>query len=352
MNIIDRIMDKLDDKIKRSFSKYKPGKEVPDYLFNFFDLISDSDKNENIVWHYTKIGVLEKMFPPRFIRDGKNQKDNEEYGNIKIRFTNSRFLNDSSESLILREFLVRNKNDVVRYLKKNIRVKANGEQIETKIAGANNSYIFCASLLKDSFAFWNKEYSGLNGISIGFKKYEMKALYPIPGNFIFSNINYINPYLKAKLVNRDFVKIFSKYIESFHELYYGVHGKNTPDYDFIEKHGLLNMFLNIHSNYFKHKSWEYERESRIILQNSFYYSKKTKALETLNTMLIPDIEFTKDKISKVHYEFFDKSVIDSIILGPTCGDEQKEAIEKYLEENGYKNIRVEKSTAFDFRYKA
>jgi len=266
-------------------------------------------EKENIVWHYTKMEVLKKIFLPE--------------GNIRLRFTDCRFTNDPSECLILGDFLKKNEKRIIPNLDdgcKEIFKKEIGNE-----RANSSSYIFSASNLEDSFAFWSKEYAGLDGISIGFNKEKVNKDKYFLERFI--NVEYINP--KTKENDIDIIKIFSDHLNKMFKAY--VNYK-----DIQEKTKFLPFFLDLFSFLYKHKSWEYEKESRLIISNP-------------NP---PTIEFTKNSIAECQYEKFDKNIVEYIILGPKCGDEQVEVVRKYLKKYGYEHIDVSRSEILDLRYKS
>jgi hypothetical protein len=286
--------------------------------------IENKPKEPETVWHYTKMGVLGKIFPPignEFYESGK----------INIRFTNCRYTNDPSESLILKNFLINNKDSILSKLDEDCK-KIFKEEIKNdkKIFEQHRSCIFSTSYLKDSFAFWSKEYAGLDGISIGFKKNAMAEQLSSTGNFHFHfhNVNYTNPEIKA--IDEELIKKTSDFINLFFDAY--CLSKFKKDTKF------LPFFLGGFSAFYKHESWEYEKEARVIIPIC-----KAK------------IELIRDCITKVLYEKIDISVVKSIILGPNCGDEQVEAVEEYLKVNEYdeyNRIRITRSQALDLRYKS
>jgi hypothetical protein len=294
--------------------------------------MSDTENEaENCVWHYTKMGVLEKIFPP------KGSKD---HGKIRIRFTNCRYTNDPSESLILKEFLEMNQKSIAQKLDKDCKEVFEKEiERKEKIFEKHRSCIFSTTYLKNSFAFWSKEYAGLDGIAIEFQKDIMiKELAGLDDIIIegqkdvivqspfngFHDVNYTS--LSTKDDDDKLIKITSDFLNSLFKDY------NSKE----NKENFLAFFLRLHSPLYKHESWQYERESRIVIPDCH-----------------SEVEFVKNSVAQTFYKEFDISVVKSITLGPDCGDERVEAIKKYLEDNGYNynwHIPVSRSTALDLRY--
>jgi len=71
-------------------------------LFEFVDIINGNDYDENVLWHYTKMNVLEKIL----------QKDK-----VEIRFTNTNDSNDPLEALVYKPFLIKNQEKILENLK-------------------------------------------------------------------------------------------------------------------------------------------------------------------------------------------------------------------------------------------
>jgi len=297
------------------------------------------------LWHYTKMDVLEKIFPP--------EKDQKKYikGKIILRFTNSRYSNDPSESMVLWKLLQENKKYVIE--KCNWSEENFNEYINESKKRFVDTYIFSMSCLKDSFAFWSKEYAGTDGIAIEFKKKEFKE--------IIENIEYKierQPAIFDKICYVDYNEPIKNIYENATSRYDGSEKQKIIEIikkiiEDTSKHNLesdaLKYLINYYSSIFKFTSWKHEEEVRIILRDfdkEIATSKKKHKDENLNA----DIAFVKGKIAKVSDKYFDKNIVKSIMLGPDYGEEHIEAVEKYLEKNKYDGIRVSKSKAFDLRY--
>jgi len=78
--------------------------------------------------------------------------------------------------------------------------------------------------------------------------------------------------------------------------------------------------------------------------------KDVKLDKTLGGVLNPKIECIGNKVKKVCYRLFDKDIINSITLGPDSKPEYEEAVKFHLITNGYDNIPVSRSHAFDLRH--
>jgi len=280
-------------------------------------------KEQKIVWHYTKMSVLEKIFPPK-------RNENDKKGEITLRFTNDRFLKDPSECLILKDFFNTNRNSILKNLSEDLQKKIDGKPLRDKLSNSFFSYVFSTTHLKDSFAFWNKEYAGWNGFAIGIKRTSI----PSYNSMFINNVNYVNPYLEIKPF-ADLITKTAKYLKISSELYDDIKNWGTEDKRvfFSENISILDILLSFFSNMYKHKSWEYEKEARIT---------------TLESNLQPlETEFCDDKVREVGYKTFNKNIVSSIMLGPDCNEEEVKVVKNYLKSNGYDNIPVEKSHAFD-----
>jgi hypothetical protein len=284
-----------------------------------------------ILWHYTKLGVLEKIFPPK-----ENHKEYKK-GEIKLRFANCRSKNDPSESLVLWDILAKNEKSIIK--KYGCPKEIFYKRIKMPENYSWNSYMFSMSCLEDSFAFWNKEYAGVNGVAIGFNKgYFEDSTREKFGRDMFHNVDYDE---SIENIHKSVDSLYEGNKANFDSLSEKFYSKLPP------KILALEHLLNYYSGVYKLKSWEYEREVRII----FIENKYSEAYDSKN--LKPIIEFEESKVTKSHYEYFDKNIVDSIMLGPDCNNEQVNFVRDYLKNNGYikkDDIKVSKSNAISLRY--
>jgi hypothetical protein len=246
----------------------------------------------------------------------------------------------------LKEFLETNQKSISQKLDKGCKEKFEKDiNRKEKIFEKHRSCIFSTTYLENSFAFWSKEYAGLDGIAIEFQKdimvkelaglddvviefqKDVIAQSPLAG---FQDVNYTS--LSIEKDNDKLIKITSDFLNSLFKDY------NSEE----NKENFLALFLRLYSPLYKHKSWQYERESRIVIPDCH-----------------SEVEFVKNSVAQTFYKEFDISVVKSITLGPDCGDERVEAIKKYLEDNGYQynnnkynGISVSRSTALDLRYRS
>jgi len=282
--------------------------DMPDGCFtNRYSLVEDKliledwKEYKEKIWHYTKMDILGKIFPT---------KESEEYkeGKIKLRFIDSMSSkNDPLESLFLLKLLEKNEQEI----------KNNGWQ-KTDLQMPPESYIFSMTHKYNSHAFWNKEYAGTQGIAIGFNIEKFKdSIKKRCG--IFSDVSY-------------YEKIIGKICESINSRYESDKKRGKVPNNF----SALRYSLYYYSSFYKHLPWEHEKEIRAAL---------IEVREDEETKL--NIEFIGDKIIKTCYAYFDKDIVDSIMLGPTCNENQRQILEEYLKKNKYNNIEVSKSGAFD-----
>jgi hypothetical protein len=307
-------------------------------ILDFLDITRKTDEEENIVWHYTKFETIEKIF--------RKEK-------VVFKLTNCKDTNDKSESLVLREFFKGNKKDILLAedaksirdkIPKNIQEKIGNEEIENEIELLNKSYIFSASHSKNSFVFWNAEYARTDGVAIGIYKDKTRDKFDKDYKdymMYFEDVLYIDPFSKnndydccvKKIVSAELYETY----KTFSSFYKNNSNENLYEEIIVKKYGgLINIFLNIFSSFYKHISWKEENESRIIFYDH-------------NNVHDKKIEFIGNEIkSKVSFNF-DKDIIHSIMLGPNCNERHKYLLKKYLEKNGY-DIEIEESRAFELRH--
>jgi len=282
---------------------------------------------ENLVWHYTKMGTLDKIFLPK---GGKEYKK----GKIRLRFTHIRFLNDPSEGLVFRKFFKDNIKEIANSIKENSSKNLQkdlhkiilNESIPENVLDSGNDYTFSISNLIDSLVFWTSEYAGLDGIAILFKKSDIEELENKRRNLIARDVHYLNLYYE-QAANKKEMEEFIK------EVVVNIIGNSILAESFnskISQKEIIPRIMRIFSWFCKQKSWEHEREMRIIIE------------KPTNTEII----FEGNSVKKYCYESFPVSIVKGIMLGPKCNSEQEKLIKEYLNNNGYK-INVERSRAFE-----
>jgi hypothetical protein len=293
------------------------------------------------VWHYTKMDALDKIFLPK--KDKKNPK-------IRLRFTNCRFLNDPSESMILWKFLQNNADDVTEKYK--LPKEDFDEYIEKAKDGFCDYYTLSMSHLKDSFAFWSKEYAEIDGIAIGFDTEKFKRKVEELEDKIecqytlFENIRYVDYDEPIENIYKDAeVRYENSKIKTLKKAFGSTYSKSDQ---------LTHLLFDFPCIY-KFTPWEHEKEVRVILMDGdkeraaskAYHGEENNEEENLNAEEV----IVGNKIRKVCHKDFDKDIVKFVMLGPACGDEHVEAVRDYLIKNGYGNIEVSKSKAFDLQYK-
>jgi len=284
------------------------------------------ENDENILWHYTKMETLIKIFPP---------KNSEYNGNINLRFTNIKFLDDFLEGLVLKQFLIINKDKILEKTKEDELFKnleKGFEALQQSKKEYFEFYTFSLSRQKDCLYFWDKEYAGTEGVSIGFNKeiIQRKINDNKPGGGLFE-VGYLNTNLKTQTENED--EMVDKIIEDM-KICCNVFKENLYAED-----ALLVFFEGFFCSIYKYIDWKNENEERIIFIDS-------EAIKLPKTEI--KVEILNNTPIKCFYKRipFEKDIIKSIILGPKHKNHHKEAIEKYLKDNGY-DIKVELSHAYD-----
>jgi len=279
-------------------------------------------KEEHIVWHYTRMDILEKLFP-------KENKKLDEKGKpkIRLRFTNSRCSkNDPLESLVLWELLRKNKNYTMKECEcSEADFEDTSEKRQWLEELLESSYTFSMSDLKNSFAFWNEEYARTNGIAIGFNRETFKKSFEKSPRRIFDDVNYDIDYdidYESSLK-----KVFEKVNSRYEEQKQGKSSRPT-----------LEDILRYFSSFYKLPSWDHEKEVRATLVE----------VKDGNDEIKPDIEFVGNKIGRSCYEYFEQDIVCSIMLGPACSSDHIERmVRDYLKNNNYNNIDILKSNAYD-----
>jgi len=333
INSLEDLVDPELLNIVADWIKRNNGLENIGSIFALTDIINENNIEKNILWHYTKLNVLEEMLQPK---------------KVNIRFTNTKYLNDSSEGKLFKPFLTKNKEQILenllykdkrlaaRELTGSYKMQHLREDFEedffnedsdeftngSKIRNFYESYVFSMSRLKDSFAFWNKSYAGTDGVAIGFKRNKIE----IEKSLKILDVVYIEPDYKVKIADDIVIEYVTQLVILFYNKYHGIPNG-------LRRDCLIEGF----SALFKRRPWQYEQETRMLLSSK--PKDKNEKIMCLGNRFV-----------KFNYKLFNKDVIKSIMLGPACGDEQVEAVSHYLERNGYNNIEVSRSKAFDLRY--
>jgi len=287
------------------------------------------EDKENIVWHYTKLDVLEKML----LKD-----------RINIRFVNARFKNDPSEGLLLKEILKKYEKELKL---DNLEDDSNRiKYIEDSEEILNYNYVFSTTYLADSMIFWNKEYAGPDGIAIGFDKnnnnfdFNIRFKFELAGSELFENVIYI-PNPETRDIDEYVLEDIGKKLYEFHDKYKEFNKPGTWEY--LVYFNWLGNFITSYSNIYKHKSWEDEKEARIILLNDSEIYQKEGELNAKT-------ECIGNRLVKTCYKDFSKDFCKKIILGPNCKEEHIRYIKDYLRDNEY-DIEISQSDAYKLEYK-
>ncbi len=293
------------------------------------------EKSPKPIWHYTKRNILEKIFPPK---DNEEYKENENgIPQIHLRFNHCRSTNDPLESLYLYDLLLENEDNIIKKYK--CSKKNFDEIIKNPKDPRDNSYIFSMSYLEDSFAFWNKEYAGTDGIAIEFDKDKFEKSVQKSESEISRVVNdvcYDEPIETVYEDSLTLYKLLYKQDKNFIDSLSKEHSAPSEIWG-------LKYLLDCYSGSYKLAAWKHEQEIRAVL--AYVNPEERERIEKK-----VKIEFMKNRITKSLYERFDKNIVKSIMLGPDCDDKDVKAVNDYLIKNGYEGITVYRSKAFDLRH--
>jgi len=321
--------------------------EFDDKEFDYTSLPETSPEDEP-VFHYTKISTIPKIFP------GK--------GNVKIRLSDIRFLNDPSESKLLQVLLSKNKkrlfekvqSDQLPFLKAMITEMG-------KVETVHHIQLPCFFLLaftkcEDSLVFWNQEYAGFDGVAIQFNGYELNKLNKQEG-FQYKPVSYVRPDQLSETELEQILKEIEPYVSLGTKR---TEGKSKTEMS-ISAAIMWMFFYEKYSCLYKHISWSHEQEKRLrrsigvslkelkrsnfLTWLSIFSNEEFKEYPKLIELIVPD-----NKILPCTHLNFEKNVVRKIILGPKVSYTEIEVIQNYLFRNEYENITVERSKA-PVRYK-
>ena len=279
------------------------------------------EKIPDYLYHYTKIDTLQHMF-----KSG---------GEVEIRLTDYRFLNDAEEGQFLGKFFKKNRKSYHDKLKGkdlkdffNVCADIMSVGVDEIQKDGHNVYIMSFTELDDSMQFWRQDYAKDKGLCLRLKTSKFK----VPNNYenstldankkkLFFKVQYIGindniedafPNLEQSL--QDTLKIYSKKIYPI----------NVNGIFYISEVDLPSNF-NI-----KNKVWKSEAEWRFkILQfHDESTMKGIKAHYEIDNFGIPRATITIE------------NPFDEIILGPSFSTPYKTSIEKWLCKRGFKDINV------------
>jgi hypothetical protein len=255
-----------------------------------------------ILYHYTSMATLQAIL----------ENITDDY--LTLRATEIRYLNDAKEYKlalnILRELLI--EYDESTPNKKNLKLKLSIERmgfLKEKNKEIGPPFVFSLSKERDSLPMWNTYGDSSLGIAIGFKKNEL------------SNMQYghssslekcIYDYEKVKETLRSKIRNIHSSI-FFNDSFVGViSGLDSDTYTFFES--IVSSF--------KHNSFEYEKEWRLIFKQTYDFDK-------LNFNV-------KNGLPKPYIEVPLKTeVIEEIVVGPCANfDLVKHSLFRMLKKAG------------------
>lgn len=168
-------------------------------------------------------------------------------------------------------------------------------------------YAISFSSNPDNLNMWNMYGDKSKGVMLGFDYNILKQHYN--SNDILNCQYYIDS---------DFKKEINSQLQTFF-----IRQKPRPDKFSVEEYNLIILarFISCIVPMFKHKTYEYENETRIVA------SSKTPKFRVINNLLIPYIELT-----------IPVSALKNIMIGPNCDSRNLLSIRTLLINNGLDNL--------------
>lgn len=257
--------------------------------------------------------------------------------------TNILYLNDSKEIFNGRDISINLINILLNNIllnKKRYACFKNVLNITIDYLNSNefkNIYITSFSLENDSLEQWRAYSKNGSGVSISFNT-RTKSTYPHFGLGNFMSL--VKVIYDDKLKNKILFSIIFKY---FYE-YKKDNDKIFSDNDYVEHlaQALTRVFVH-----FKHSSFQSEKEVRLVCaaQNDFERFNN-KEYRVVNNVIVPYLSSnnTKLKDSNGIKLKVDLIPVDKITIGPKNNqDIVLNGIKDFVNEIGYKNIKIEKS---------
>ncbi|MDE5421806.1 DUF2971 domain-containing protein [Ancylomarina sp. DW003] len=264
---------------------------------NKFDLVLETQKDPDILYHYTTMGTLQSIL--------KNVDKKEA---LILRGTHVEYLNDETEYVFACDILEGMLKDYVnakdatdeKNLLKNMNIRK-FEDIGSLITG--KPYVTSLSENHDNLSMWNTYGENGRGVAIGIKKES------------------IDRWIKCSYDREAFKSYMSSFIADLYEKISFVDGFRYED---------PALFLGILYTSIKHSAYEYEKEWRIVK----CASNGDVEYQERNGLLKPYIEHN-----------FEKNALKEIIIGPCAVTDKelaKNSIEGLLQKVGYDAFDEEK----------
>lgn len=259
---------------------------------NKFNLLLETQKEPDILYHYTTMGTLQSIL--------NNVKEKE---TLILRGTHVEYLNDETEYVLACEILVEMLKSYVNKMdstdKKNLLENMNIKKFEyigSLITG--KPYVTAFSENQNNLPMWNTYGDNGRGVAVGIKKESIASL----------NAKWV----KCSYDKESFKSYMSPFIEDLYIKISFIDGFRYENPDFL---------LGILYTSIKHSAYEYEKEWRIVKCESngnVEYQEKTGLLK-------PYIEHA-----------FVKNTLKEIWIGP-CAEKELaiKSIKDLLEKVGY-----------------
>lgn len=293
------------------------------------------------LYHYTKINVLHEIFNDP---EGKN---------VRLRFTDMHFLNDTEEGIYFYRFIEKYKDEIVKkfkdgdeqeYCKCAIEKFLEYECYRYRLEEQSGKHYICSfSELPDYAYFWLTNYANENGIAL---RLNTSACEPFDNPYL-SRVRYFNVESIDQLMP-DFVNTVredSKYID----IQRG--SADEPECVGINGAQVLGRYP---FSVIKNKIWEHEREWRMVrslkaldlsMATRPFIEKKMQGKFDEKKIRDKDVKetFEIDEYGVPRYYLDMPNPFDEIILGPMISNDFENYINDWLNRRNYK-IRVEKSS--------
>lgn len=296
---------------------------------------SKNSKQDEYLYHYTKIDYLEKIF----------NDPNGKY--VTLLLSEYHSLNDAEEGIYLYNFLRDYKDNIADLFETDDEKKYCKIAIDDFFKGENFKYLcerycgkhfsFSLSELRDSMQFWRQDYANENGIALRFNidMYEEKnkntsAYIPI------EKIHYLGENTIKEVLLDDILLEFAKTVRE--EADFVNHIKDVDD-DGSPFYPMMGSSMLKYAPFWsvKNNVWESEKEYRMIKEiKSLTLSAKRRSNSKL------DLPYEIGPDFKPRYRTIIQNPFDEIILGPEIPDGYVGFIKEWLTQKHY-NVSVSQS---------
>lgn len=280
-------------------------------------LADEKTQYKGAVYHYTSAEGLKSI-----IQSGKfwfsNAKFLNDYSETNYIFTLLPIFPDKYQEALINEEFHKDIRNIVESYKTGVFYQKDNDKLFA-------DYVYIASFSKDrdNLEMWNYYTKDINsvGYNIGFTSYPFDIPSVLP-QFQFIHGEVIYKKKKQEELVKNIVLTYNSLYEDYYELIKG--DKKTKKYflkSFVRTLELYNIF-------FKHKSYENEKEYRCAIYNITNYAGLDLRSRAINGILVPYIE--------IPYEF---DFINSIGVSPSS---EKELLEEGVEFLWFSKVKGEK----------